>query len=115
MPSTFPEAFGMVAAEAAACGVLPVSAGHSGMWEVSRELAAALPTGVGELTSFVVEEGAVEAIAARLNRWLELPEETRAEAREGLVGTARRLWSWEGVARGVIDAARGDRDRLPDA
>ena len=31
MPSTFPEAFGMVAAEAAACGALPVSAGHSGM------------------------------------------------------------------------------------
>ncbi|MGH2822850.1 MAG: glycosyltransferase family 4 protein, partial [Thermoleophilaceae bacterium] len=34
MPSTFPEAFGMVAAEAAACGVLPLSAGHSGMAEV---------------------------------------------------------------------------------
>ena len=30
MPSTFPEAFGMVAAEAAACGVLPVSAGPLG-------------------------------------------------------------------------------------
>ena len=27
VPSTFPEAFGMVAAEAAACGILPVSAG----------------------------------------------------------------------------------------
>src|SRR5581483_4846520 len=27
VPSTFPEAFGMVAAEAAACGALPVSAG----------------------------------------------------------------------------------------
>ena len=44
MPSTFPEAFGMVAAEAAACGVLPVSAGHSGMREVSRQLAEALPS-----------------------------------------------------------------------
>ena len=43
MPSTFPEAFGMVAAEAAACGALPVSAGHSGMLEVSRKLAEALP------------------------------------------------------------------------
>ena len=74
MPSTFPESFGMVAAEAAACGVLPVSAGHSGMLEVSRELAAALPSGAAELVSFPVEEGAVEAIAERLNRWLELPE-----------------------------------------
>ena len=47
MPSTFPEAFGMVAVEAAACGALPVSAGHSGMLEVSRQLAAALPPEVG--------------------------------------------------------------------
>ncbi len=38
MPSTFPEAFGMVAVEAAAAGALPVSAGHSGMLEVSRQL-----------------------------------------------------------------------------
>ncbi len=113
MPSTFPEAFGMVAAEAAASGVLPVSAGHSGMREVSRELAAALPEGVAELVSFPVEIGAVETIAERLNRWLELPESTRDEARAALVETARRLWSWEGVARGVIAASRGELDRLP--
>jgi glycosyltransferase involved in cell wall biosynthesis len=115
MPSTFPEAFGMVAAEAAACGVLPVSAGHSGMLEVSRQLAAALPPEIGRLTSFPVEKGAVEAIAERLNRWLSLPEAEREEARESLVATARRLWSWEGVARGVIAASRGELDRLPDA
>jgi glycosyltransferase involved in cell wall biosynthesis len=115
MPSTFPEAFGMVAAEAAACGVLPVSAGHSGMLEVSRQLAAALPEGVGELTSFAVAPGAVEAIADRLIRWLELPEREWDRARGALVETARRLWSWEGVARGAIDASRGALDRLPDA
>jgi glycosyltransferase involved in cell wall biosynthesis len=115
MPSTFPEAFGMVAAEAAACGVLPLSAGHSGMLEVSRQLQEALPVEVGRLTSFPVEEGAVEAIAERLNGWLGLPEEERATAREALVETARRLWSWEGVARGVIVASRGELDRLPDA
>jgi len=115
MPSTFPEAFGMVAAEAAACGALPVSAGHSGMLEVSRQLMAAFPPEVGRLTSFPVEEGAVEAIAERLNGWLGLPEEQRLMAREALVETARRLWSWEGVARGVIAASRGDLDRLPDA
>jgi glycosyltransferase involved in cell wall biosynthesis len=114
MPSTFPEAFGMVAAEAAACGVLPVSAGHSGMREVSRELAKALPEGVAELVSFPVEEGAVEAIAGRLNAWLELPESRRVEAREALVATARRLWSWEGVARGVLVASTGEgAENLP--
>ncbi|MGE5281419.1 MAG: glycosyltransferase family 4 protein [Chloroflexota bacterium] len=113
MPSTFPEAFGMVAAEAAACGVLPVSAGHSGMLEVSRQLAAALPAEVGRLTSFPVAEGAVEAIAEHLDAWLALPEAEREAARQSLVETARRLWSWEGVARGVIAAARGELDRLP--
>ena len=113
MPSTFPEAFGMVAAEAAACGALPVSAGHSGMREVSRQLAAALPPEIGELTSFPVEPGAVEAIAQRLTAWLDLPEEAREAARGALVDTAHRLWSWEGVARGVAAAARGELDRLP--
>jgi len=113
MPSTFPEAFGMVAVEAAACGALPVSADHSGMREVSRQLAAALPAEIGRLTSFPVEEGAAEAIAERLNGWLGLPEEQRVEARETLVETVRRLWSWEGVARGVIAASRGELDRLP--
>lgn len=114
MPSTFPEAFGMVAAEAAACGVLPVSAGHSGMREVSRELAAALPESCAELVSFAVESGAVEAIADRLDRWLVLPEQERAAAREALVETARRLWSWEGVARGVLAASAGsEAENLP--
>jgi glycosyltransferase involved in cell wall biosynthesis len=112
MPSTFPEAFGMVAAEAAACGALPVSAGHSGMLEVSRQLIETLPPGVGHLTSFPVEAGAVEAIAERLNGWRPLPEQQRAAARKALVETARRLWSWEGVARGVLAAASGRLSEL---
>jgi glycosyltransferase involved in cell wall biosynthesis len=113
MPSTFPEAFGMVAVEAAACGTLPVSAGHSGMLEVSRQLQSALPERVGALTSFPVERGAVEAIAARLNDWLALPEAARELARKSLVETVGRLWSWEGVARGVLAAAAGELGDLP--
>jgi glycosyltransferase involved in cell wall biosynthesis len=113
MPSTFPEAFGMVAVEAAACGTLPLSAGHSGMREVSRRLSTALPEEVAALTSFAVEPGAVEAIADRLGRWFELPEAIRAEARATLVEEVARLWSWEGVARGVLDAAAGNLGGLP--
>jgi glycosyltransferase involved in cell wall biosynthesis len=113
MPSTFPEAFGMVAVEAAACGTLPVSAGHSGMLEVSRQLAAALPPAVGRLTSFAVEPGAVEAIAARLSGWLALPAEQREAARAILTETVGRLWSWEGVARGVLAASAGELGDLP--
>lgn len=113
MPSTFPEAFGMVAVEAAACGTLPVSAGHSGMLEVSRQLATALPEDVSGLTSFPVEPGAVERVAARLNAWLDLPEAEREAARATLVETVARLWSWEGVARGVLAAAAGNLDQMP--
>jgi glycosyltransferase involved in cell wall biosynthesis len=113
MPSTFPEAFGMVAAEAAACGALPVSAAHSGMLEVSRQLAASLPAQVGTLTSFPVGPGAVEAIAERLDRWLSLPEEVRARARASLVETVARHWSWEAVADSVLAASRGELEALP--
>jgi glycosyltransferase involved in cell wall biosynthesis len=113
MPSTFPEAFGMVAVEAAACGTLPVSAGHSGMLEVSRQLAGSLPTASGRLTSFPVGPGAVEAIADRLDGWLALPEAEREQARRALVETVGLLWSWEGVARGVLAASAGKLADLP--
>jgi glycosyltransferase involved in cell wall biosynthesis len=112
-PSTFPESFGMVAAEAASAGVLPVSANHSGAAEVSRELAAALPPGAGDLVSFDLDERAVPAIAERLNGWLALDPPTRERARAGLRETVARLWSWDGVARGVIDASAGRLDELP--
>jgi glycosyltransferase involved in cell wall biosynthesis len=112
MPSTFPEAFGMVAVEAAACGTLPVSAGHSGMLEVSQQLADHLPPEIGRLTSFQVQAGAVEMIAVNLGRWLQLPEAERERAREALVETVRRLWSWEGVARGVLAASAGELGKL---
>src|SRR5262249_54881129 len=54
MPSTFPEAFGMVAAEPAACGALPLSAGHSGMAEVIATLAPALPEELRPLLPFKI-------------------------------------------------------------
>ncbi len=113
MPSTFPEAFGMVAVEAAASGALPVSAAHSGMLEVSRQLAAAMPGEAGRLVSFEVEPGAVEAIADRLDRWLGLPQTEREAVRASLVETVGRLWSWEGVARGVLAASAGELEALP--
>ena len=113
-PSTFPESFGMVAAEAAAAGVLPVSAAHSGAAEVSRVLAAALPAEVRELVSFPLDDGAVRGIAERLNAWLRLDEATRERARRALAQTASERWSWEGVASGIL-AASGGPARRADA
>jgi glycosyltransferase involved in cell wall biosynthesis len=113
VPSTFPEAFGMVAVEAAACGALPVSAAHSGLAEVTAALAPELPPAIAPLTSFEVGPGAVEEIAARLVEWLRLGEAERAEARAALARTARGRYSWESVADGVIAAAEGRLGELP--
>jgi len=112
VPSTFPEAFGMVAAEGAACGALPVSAGHSGLAEVSRTLAGHVPAEAARWLSFPVNDGAVPALAACLVGWLGADPGLRSQTRAGLVAAVREHWSWEGVARGVIAAASGDLDHL---
>ena len=113
VPSTFPEAFGMVAAEAACSGALPLSADHSGLSEVTAALAPALPESQRALLSFERGPAAVEQIAERLIRWLELPAGERAAAVEALSGAARRRFGWEAVAEGVIAAAEGRLDQLP--
>jgi glycosyltransferase involved in cell wall biosynthesis len=105
MPSTFPESFGMVAAEAAACGALPLSANHSGMAEVTATLAPALSDELRPLMSFDVGPGAVREIADKLVTWLTLDPAERERARDALAAEAARRYSWESVAEGVIDAA----------
>jgi glycosyltransferase involved in cell wall biosynthesis len=112
-PSTFPEAYGMVAAEAAACGVLPISAGHSGAKEVSAMLAEAVPAEAREWLSFPIDDDAVRAIAARVRAWLEAPDDVRAATRAALIAAARERFSWEGVAGGVLAAAQGRLAELP--
>jgi glycosyltransferase involved in cell wall biosynthesis len=113
MPSTFPEAFGMVAAEAAACGVLPLSAGHSGMAEVTATLAPALPEELRPLLSFRVGPDAVDQIADKLVAWLGLREGERARAKAALAEQAAAHYSWESVAERAIAAAQGRLDGLP--
>jgi len=114
VPSTFPEAFGMVAAEGAACGALPVSAAHSGLAEVTATLAEALPPGLRRLLSFSLGPGAVEDLADRLISWLELAEPERRDAASRLADLARARYGWEGVAEGVLAAAAGRLGELPE-
>jgi glycosyltransferase involved in cell wall biosynthesis len=113
VPSTFPEAFGMVAVEAAACGALPLSASHSGLAEVTRQLREAVDEPVWPLLSFERAPGAIEEIAAKLSAWLDTPLGERERARQALSREARERFGWEGVARGVIAAAHGRLDELP--
>jgi glycosyltransferase involved in cell wall biosynthesis len=113
VPSTFPEAFGMVAAEAAACGALPVVAAHSGLAEVARTLGAAAPEAARGWLTFDVGPGAVRELAGDLSAWLAAPADLRAATREAIVAATRESYSWQGVARSVIAAARGELDGLP--
>ena len=114
VPSTFPEAFGMVAAEAAACGALPLSASHSGLAEVTATLAEGLEPELRPLLSFARGPGAVEEIAAKLVAWLTLPAADRERAAAALSSVARERYGWEAVAEGVIAAAQGRLDDLAE-
>ncbi|HEX8065998.1 MAG TPA: glycosyltransferase family 4 protein [Thermoleophilaceae bacterium] len=114
VPSTFPESFGMVAVEGAACGALPLSASHSGLAEVTRTLEPAVEPRIARLLSFERGPGAVEEIAAKLAEWLALPAADGDRARAALSDEARRRYGWEGVARGVIAAAEGRLSELPE-
>ncbi|HWI71879.1 MAG TPA: glycosyltransferase, partial [Baekduia sp.] len=114
VPSTFPEAFGMVAVEAAACGALPVVADHSGLGEVRALLAAGVPEVAHGWLGFTPGPRAVRDLADRLIAWLSAPDEVRAATRDGLVSVARERFSWDGVARGVVSAARGEHADLPE-
>ena len=114
VPSTFPESFGMVAVEGAACGALPLSAAHSGLAEVTRTLEPAVDPEVAPLLSFERGPAAVAEIAGKLGDWLTRPEAEREAARAALSRAARERYGWEGVARGVIAAAEGRLEELPE-
>jgi glycosyltransferase involved in cell wall biosynthesis len=113
VPSTFPEAFGMVAAEAAACAALPVVADHSGLAEVAHTLAQAVPGGARSWLTFEVGPGAVRELAGNLAGWMQAPADIVEATRAGIVAAAREHYSWDGVARSVIAAARGELEGLP--
>ncbi len=114
VPSTFPEAFGMVAVEAAASGALPIVADHSGLGEVRAILAGAVPVGARAWLGFAVGPRAVRDLSDRVIAWLQAPEALREATREGLETVARERFSWDGVARGVVSAALGETADLPE-
>jgi glycosyltransferase involved in cell wall biosynthesis len=100
VPSIFPEAFGMVAAEAAAAGCPPLVSRHSGLAEVAQGLEAAYPPPYRELTSF--ETGNAPDLAAKLERLLALPNGEREQLSQAARGAARELWSWESVSERLL-------------
>ena len=103
VPSTLPEAFGMVAAEAAAAGVPPLVARHSSLAEVAEALEGA----VGEpgLLSFEPGPGATHRLTAGLRRLLELSPDDRRQLGAALRDHVVREWTWERTAGRLLEAA----------
>ena len=99
-PSVFPEAFGMVAAEAAACGSPPLVARHSGLAEVAQGLEAAYPEEHRALASF--EPGDAADLAAKLDAILSLPRSEWARLSFAARSAAVERWSWETIAALIL-------------
>jgi glycosyltransferase involved in cell wall biosynthesis len=100
VPSIFPEAFGMVAAEAAAAGCPPLVARHSGLAEVAEGLEEEYPPELRHLASFA--NGSPAELRARLLELLELPEAERERLRAAARRAAVERWSWASVAERLL-------------
>jgi glycosyltransferase involved in cell wall biosynthesis len=100
VPSIFPEAFGMVAAEAAAAGSLPLVARHSGLAEIAEGLSAEYPVEFEGLTSFETNDS--HDLAAKLDRVRGLSESDRQRLREAARVAVEANWSWEQVSARLL-------------
>ena len=96
VPSIFPEAFGMVAAEAASGGSLPLVARHSGLAEIADALEEAnVPA------SF--ESGEVDDLTEKLDALLRLAPDERRELSQRARRVVEERWSWANVADRLLE------------
>jgi glycosyltransferase involved in cell wall biosynthesis len=105
VPSIFPEAFGMVAAEAAAAGCPPLVARHSGLAEIAAGLEAEYAPSLRHLAAFVPGDAA--DLRAKLSELLSLGPLDRAAIRASARRAAVDRWSWIGVARRLLEPISG--------
>ncbi len=96
VPSIFPEAFGMVAAEAAAAGSLPLVARHSGLAEIAEALEDA-----GVPASF--ESGDALDLEEKLRDILNVPQGEREELARRARRVVEERWSWTRVADRLLE------------
>jgi glycosyltransferase involved in cell wall biosynthesis len=106
VPSIFPEAFGMVAAEAAAAGSPPLVARHSGLAEVAAGIEEELPERLQHLVSF--ERGDAADLRRKLEAILALPRADHDELRSSARRAVERRWSWAGVAARLLEPVQND-------
>jgi glycosyltransferase involved in cell wall biosynthesis len=104
VPSIFPEAFGMVAAEAAAAGVPSLVADHSGLAEVAAGIAAEYGPERARLAAF--PGGDVGALRERLVELLALPAGERRALGLAARRAVERNWSWATVAERLLSSVK---------
>ena len=102
VPSILAEAFGMVAAEAAVCGVVPVVPDHSGIGEVGRTLEAEV--GRPGLCTYPVDDR-VRGIAERVTELTAIPPDELRELGLRMAAFARQRWSWTRCAGDLLSLA----------
>jgi glycosyltransferase involved in cell wall biosynthesis len=100
VPSIFPEAFGMVAAEAAAAGVLPIVSAHSGLAEVAAGIGEEVGPESAALLTFPAGDAA--ALRDRLAAILALSPDRRDELGLAARRAVERRWSWQVVAARLL-------------
>ena len=105
VPSIFPEAFGMVAAEAAAAGVPPLVARHSGLAEVAAGIEHEYPQEHRDLAGF--RSGDAADLEGKLRRLLALPPEERRALGDAARRAVVEHWSWTAVARRLLEPVAG--------
>ncbi|MCW2955446.1 MAG: glycosyl transferase group 1 [Thermoleophilia bacterium] len=106
VPSILSEAFGMVAAEAASCGCVPVVADHSGLADAAAviELDGVAPIRVSlEGDPAAVIPRLAETLSARLA----LPAVEQARQAAAARDNVARVWGWDRLAAEVADAMTG--------
>jgi glycosyltransferase involved in cell wall biosynthesis len=100
VPSIFPEAFGMVAAESAAAGTPPIVARHSGLAEIAAGLEAVYPPAHRHLASFAT--GDATDLRRKLNELLALSSADREALAQAARAAAVERWSWSSVAERLL-------------
>ncbi len=103
VPSIFPEAFGMVAAEAAAAGCPPLVARHSGLAEIAEGLEAEYPPELRELAAFAI--GDASELREKMATLLALPVSDRERISSAARRAAVARWSWSSIAQRLLDVA----------
>jgi len=102
VPSIFPEAFGMVAAEAAAAGCPPLVARHSGLAEIAAGLESEYPEALRHLAAF--ESGSADDLRRKLGELLALSPTDREALRAAARRAVEARWSWGSVAARLLES-----------